>query len=245
MNEPVLTLDVDWAPDFVWWAVMEEIDRRGVRATWFVTHASPVLADLRAAPDRHELGIHPNFLPGSTHGSEVEDVIAHLLEVVPEARCTRSHGLLQWGDLFRALLATPIRIDSSTFLPGLAGIAPVRQWRAGESLLRVPFFFADDHELEKPEPTFDLGSHLDVDGLKVFDFHPLHVYLNSSDLSGYADLKRAAGDLRNATAEVVDAYVRDGRGTKTLFLELLDNLAATGGGSRLSDLDVPAATPAR
>jgi hypothetical protein len=241
----VLTLDVDWAPDFVWRAVAEEVGRRGVRATWFVTHPSPVLEELRAAPDLHELGIHPNFLPGSTHGTEADDVLGHLLELVPEARCSRSHGLLQWGDLFRTLMACPIRIDSSTFLPGLAGIAPVHQWRAGESLLRIPFFFADDHELEKPDPGFELGAHLEVDGLKVFDFHPLHVYLNSSEPAQYAELKREAGDIRNATPELVDRYTNDGRGTKTLFLELLDYLAEAGGGRRLSDLDVAAATPAR
>jgi len=245
VNEVVLTLDVDWAPDFVWRAVAEEIASRRVRATWFVTHPSPVLDELRAAPELHELGIHPNFLPGTTHGDDVDGVLAHLLEIVPEARCSRSHGLLQWGDLFRALLDTPIRLDSSTFLPGLAGVVPLRQWRAGESLTRVPFTFADDHELEKPEPSWDLEAHVTGRGLEVFDFHPVHVYLNSSGPDAYAELKGEAGDLREAGPELLDRHVYTGRGTKTLFLAVLDHLAGAGGGRRLSDLDVPAAKPAR
>ena len=43
-----LTLDIDWAPD---WMVADAADRlagAGVRATWFATHASPVLQDLRS-----------------------------------------------------------------------------------------------------------------------------------------------------------------------------------------------------
>lgn len=35
----VITLDIDWAPDFVIDAVAEQLVQAGVWATWFVTHA--------------------------------------------------------------------------------------------------------------------------------------------------------------------------------------------------------------
>ena len=49
-NEIALTLDVDWAPDFMIDFAAEILVEHGVRATWFVTHDSPALTRLRAQP---------------------------------------------------------------------------------------------------------------------------------------------------------------------------------------------------
>ena len=68
MDSVVLTLDTDWAPDFVIDFVAKQLVAYQVRATWFVTHASPAVERLSQHSDLFELGIHPNFLPGSTHG---------------------------------------------------------------------------------------------------------------------------------------------------------------------------------
>jgi hypothetical protein len=236
MNEFLVTLDVDWAPDWACEAVADELERRDVRATWFVTHATPLLERLRTRPDLHELGVHPNFLPGSTHGDEPEAVLEHVLGIVPEAVSVRSHGLFQWGDLFRLLIERGLRVDSSTFLSGLPGIRPVPQWRDRRSLLRVPFYFSDDHELEKPSPRLELAPHRAVHGLKVFTFHPIHLRLNSARPGPYEELKRHAEDLRDAPRELVERYVESGPGSRTLFEELVDRLAAEGGGRRLADL---------
>ena len=62
MNDLVLTLDMDWAPDCAIDFVSEELVSREVRATWFVTHASPAVHRLREHPELFELGIHPNNL---------------------------------------------------------------------------------------------------------------------------------------------------------------------------------------
>ncbi|HEY8645027.1 MAG TPA: hypothetical protein VIL77_04030 [Gaiellaceae bacterium] len=63
-----LTLDVDWCPDSAIDDVAELLIERDVPATWLVTHTSPAIDRLRLRADLFELGIHPNFLPGSTHG---------------------------------------------------------------------------------------------------------------------------------------------------------------------------------
>lgn len=241
MNEFLITLDVDWAPDFTCEAVAAELSSAGVRATWFVTHEGRYLDSLRTRPDLHELGIHPNFLRGSTQGADPSSVLDHVLGVVPEARAARSHGLMQWGDLFELLIDRGLEVDSSTFLPGSPGITPVRQWRGGRSLLRVPFYFAEDHELEKPMPDWSLSRHLDVAGLKVFMFHPLHLYLNTQDLGVYAALKSRTTDLRTASRAVVDEHIAEGDGPRSLFRELLSELVRRGGGKRLADLAISSA----
>ena len=55
-----ITLDIDWAPDFVLESVIEMVTKANVYATWFITHNTPLLETLAQNP-KFELGIHPNF----------------------------------------------------------------------------------------------------------------------------------------------------------------------------------------
>ena len=145
MPELVLTLDVDWAQDALIDAVAARLAAAGVPATWFVTHASPAIERLREQP-LFELGIHPNFRPGSTHGDTPEAVLDHVMALVPEAVSSRSHGVVQSGRLLHLLVErTPVRIDSTTFLPDVAGVRPVPQRTPHGTLMRVPFVWSDDY----------------------------------------------------------------------------------------------------
>jgi len=59
-----LSFDIDWAIDEAVESLADMLEARGVAATFFVTHDSPVLARLASNP-LFELGIHPNFDPFS------------------------------------------------------------------------------------------------------------------------------------------------------------------------------------
>lgn len=52
-----LTFDIDWASDEVLEYCIDIIEKANVKATWFVTHETPLLERLRANPN-FELGIH-------------------------------------------------------------------------------------------------------------------------------------------------------------------------------------------
>lgn len=237
MNEFLITLDIDWAPDFVVESVASELRARGVRATWFVTHGGAALDSLRAEPGLFELGLHPNFLPGSTHGATPLEVLSNLLALVPEAVSMRSHAVVQSAPILRTVIAeTPLLVDSTLFLPDMAHIRPVEQLGAGRKLLRVPFFWADDHEMERSPPDWHLARHLGVEGLKVFLFHPIHLFLNSADFSTYAALKRRAPRLDLLTEAAAREFVNRGEGAMTLFRELADHLAGLGVSRRLRDI---------
>ena len=225
---PVITLDVDWAPDFVIDAVADRFRQAGVRSTWFVTHSSPAVSRLRQSPDLFELGVHPNFLPGSTHGDTPEAVLEHVLGLVPEARSMRTHGLVQSTQLLDLVIRrTPIAIDVTAFLPRTPNLRPFPYPWQGGTLWRVPFFWEDDFEMERSRPCWTLAPYLDVGpGLKVFNFHPIHVYLNSPDMAPYRALKAEAPDLRAALERTVDRHRYGGAGTATLLEELLEYLAA-------------------
>lgn len=231
-----ITFDIDWAPDFVIQEVADILRKNKVRATWFVTHKSPAIDGLRDNPELFELGIHPNFLPGSTHGSNINEVLKHCMALVPDAVSYRSHSIYHSGWLYEAILAnTPIRVDSNTFLPAWSHIQPIKHVLSGRTLTRVPFFWIDDYEMSKKEPLWTCVSFEGQPGLQVFAFHPLHIYLNASSLNAYDELKRAVGVFSTGEEEAVQPFKQGGYGVRTMFEEVVQRTAIAGGGKLMKE----------
>lgn len=237
-NEDALILDVDWAPDCVLREVAARLRDRRVRATWFVTHESPAVSELAEDPDLFELGIHPNLLPGSSHGGTPREVLAQCLRWVPGARAMRTHGLVQSTALLDLVIReTPIDVDASLLLPRAAHLEPVEHYWAGRTLCRLPVYWEDDVEMIRPRPCWDLsGLRGEAPGLRIFAFHPIHVALNAGDPGPYEGLKARFPRLSEATPTAVAEAARPGAGPGRLFDALTKALAEAGGGRRLSDL---------
>lgn len=226
-NHVAITLDIDWAPDFVIESVASELLARNVRATWFVTHHSPTIDWLASHSDMFELGIHPNFQLGSTHGDEPETVLKNCLNIVPEARSVRTHGLVQSTNLLITMLEkTALQVDVSLFLPKTIGVCPVMfRWGCRE-MLRVPYVWEDDYETQQRTPDWSPQTVLAGDpGVKVFNFHPIHIYLNSANLDPYHALKCRQPDLVKACPQNFEGLVRQGEGTGSMFQRLLEFLS--------------------
>jgi peptidoglycan/xylan/chitin deacetylase (PgdA/CDA1 family) len=236
MSRVAITLDLDWAPDFMIEAAAQALLDREVKATWFVTHDSPAVRELAEHPELFELGIHPNFLDGSSHGATPAEVVAHCAALVPGARSVRTHCLLQSTPLHDALLeGSEVDIDVSLFLPGATGLEPVEQWSPGGRLLRLPYVWQDNMEMYSPTPNWDAAAVVDAPGLRIFDFHPVHVWLNSASFAPYERLK-ASKPLGEVTEMDAWRHRNSGPGAMTAFLELADRLAREGGGARIGDL---------
>ncbi len=229
-DDLVVTLDIDWSPDFAIDFVAERLIAHRICATWFVTHLSPAVARLQQHPELFELGIHPNFLPGSTHGDTPDAVLRHCMALVPEATSMRTHALVQSTPLLEKILTqTAIVTDVSLFLPHTRCLSPVEYRWKGRTMLRIPYYWEDDFEMERSVPCWDLAPLLEVGkGLKVFAFHPIHVYLNSADIGPYQALKQRVRRLSEASQTEVDTYVQTGEGAQRLFMELVGHLAMAG-----------------
>ncbi len=226
MNDVVLTLDIDWAPECAIDWIAAHLVRRQVRATWFVTHMSPAIARLRDHPELFELGIHPNFLPRSSHGATPAAVLNHCMGLVPEASSLRSHALVQSTPLLTLIAtSTPITVDVSLFLPYMPDIRAVDLRVGGRALLRLPYFWEDDVEMLQTDPCWRLAPLLADSGLKVFDFHPIHVYLNESKIEHYRTLTSRLPRLQDADEGDICGLVRTGDGPRSLFLEIVEHLA--------------------
>jgi hypothetical protein len=223
---PRITLDVDWAPDFAIDFVASLLLEAGVPATWFITHDSPALGRLRSHPEMFELGIHPNFMPGSSHGSSEGAVLSHMMALVPEARVVRTHGLVQSSNLLgRIVDETPIRVDASVFMPHARELdAVVYHWGEGKKLVRLPYMWEDDFEMVRPDGIWDLSALVARgSGLMIVDFHPLHVYLNSINLSAYRNL-REHGHFADLPESIVRQYVNPGTGAQSAFRSALSGI---------------------
>jgi hypothetical protein len=232
-----VTLDIDWAPDFMIDYAAGVLTERAVRATWFVTHASPAVARLAESPI-FELGLHPNFLPGSSHGDSWEAVLAHCAGLVPGGRCMRTHSLAQSTPLLDHVAATTaVGVDASLYLPHAPGLRPVEHWSAGGSLVRIPYVWEDDLEMARPRPAWSLAELPDAPGVKVLDFHPVHVFLNSAELGPYEELKRQPTPLPDLDEAAAAPFAnRDGVGTRDMFLQAVDHVAAHGGGATIGQI---------
>src|SRR6266478_4773400 len=237
-DELVITIDTDWAPDFTIDQAAQILIDHDVRATWFITHTSRAIERLRNQPDLFELGVHPNFLPGSTHGRTAQAVLRHCYELVPDATSLLTHALVQSTPLLNQILKeTAITTDVSLFLPYAPFLRPIDYRSVGRNLLRIPYFWEDDFEMERAEVSWCLVPLLDTGpGLKIFDFHPIHIYLNSREMTPYQELKRRTPRLTEATESEAETLIQVGRGTQTLFKELVAQLTTSRQSLRIRDL---------
>lgn len=224
-----LTFDVDWAPESCIQACVDLCLAHGVPATFFVTHPSPTLARLRGDA-RFELGIHPNFLSGSSHGHGLREVLDHVLECAPGARVMRTHALFQSSPLF-ALVADAypqLECDASLHLPGHSPLLPVDLYPgvSRRRLTRLPYLWEDDTMFA--DPGWDWRWEFDRPGLVIYDFHPVHVALNAADMTPYNDLRRetAGTPLPSLAPAAWGHHVRPGRGAGWFLREVLRHTPA-------------------
>lgn len=225
LDAVAITFDVDWAPDWCVELCADLCERAAVPATFFITHASPALAALRRQPSV-ELGLHPNFLPGSSHGETPRAVLDHCLALVPEASAMRTHGLFQSSALF-ALVSDHyprIETDVSLLLPFHRNLAPTDLFMGASHrrLTRLPYCWEDDVAATWPEWRWN-ADPMTSPGLAIFAFHPIHVALNTARLEPYEALKHAlAGKpLAAVNREELAPFIDHGPGTRDFLARLL------------------------
>ena len=211
-----LTFDIDWANDSVLADTIDLVERAAVPATWFITHPTPLIERLRSNLN-FTLGIHPNFnglLSGlqGDNGSSAKAILHNLLELVPEAKVVRSHSLVQSEmlvDLFNECGITHI---SNFFIPEDTG--PQRPWCLWDEIICTPHVWQDNvsmrlNGLVQPP----VGG----DGLQIYDFHPIHVFLNTECVYRY----ESARPFFHQPDELIEHRLKSGRGTRDVLLRLL------------------------
>lgn len=214
-----LTFDLDWCSDEVFETTLSILEKRDVCATFFVTHSTPLLARLRENP-KFELGIHPNFnflMEGDgRYGKTYKSIIEHFLSIVPEAVSVRSHSLSQSSRLLKTFSDLGLTHDCNLYLP--PPLLPKAFLHWDDKLIRVPHFFEDDIECMTGWMHLNAIRNMDdLNCIKVFDMHPIHVFLNSESIHRYIDASSLLQNHIELSRKVNTSHF----GTRDLLLELL------------------------
>ena len=226
IRSAAITFDVDWAPDWAIALCADICSAYGVPATFYVTHPSDAVGGMGGS-EQFELGIHPNFLPGSTQGKSEEEVIDYCLRLAPAAKSMRTHSLLQSTPIL-ALVSDrypQIETDTSLQLFRHDHLQPIDVYlgQRRRRLTRLPFYWEDDTAADHPHWDWRSAAP-DSSGLRIFNFHPIHIAMNMSSMTQYAGL-RATLDGRPMyclTENEVEPYVGPGPGSRTFLETILD-----------------------
>lgn len=216
-REPIFcfTSDLDWAPESMIEETLEIFKKYNVPLTPFITHRSEAIERCYEGEKAKYVGLHPNFLPNSSHGKTVDDVISHVIGLWPGARCFRSHNYVDSLVIAQKFYEKGFRYDSNLCLYLEPHVVPLHH---ATGLLRFPVFFEDILFLDKNEDGVSrpyLLSPLVVSGLKIFNFHPIHVCLNTPNVEYYLKVKSQVYEHRDWAS-----LVYHGIGIRT-YLEML------------------------
>lgn len=182
MNDILLMLDMDWATDQQITYVLDKLDKYKIKSTWFITHHTTMLDRMRKNKNI-ELGIHPNFHPDSTQGKGYDDIMQNLLQIVPDAVSLRTHTLFWSSRLMPLCKKYGIKNDASIILFNTPNILP--HILKSYDLRRFPTYWEDDLAIVENNDFIKT----DTDGLKIIIFHPVHIFLNTFEISSYKDMK--------------------------------------------------------
>ncbi len=207
----VFSLDVDWVSDDILEWTLHLFADEGWPVTVFATHETKLLKQSfnRANID---VGIHPDFFNQTDHAQ----VIEQLMRLYPTANGVRSHGLFEYANLMPLYRQFGLQWDSSQLLY----LCPhIRPYRHPSGLVRLPIIWEDDDYFSN-EPDWNIAAiGIDQPGVKCFDFHPIHLYLNSYTASQYSFVK----ENQFAKQAIEEAkYKGKDKGILSFFCKLTD-----------------------
>jgi len=208
------TCDIDWAPEEVIADTLNIFETFGVKCTMFSTHHSLELT--KASRQLFEIGIHPNFHPLLRGGSNIsyDDILDEILDIHPEAVGVRTHTMMQSIPLLQKFADKKMLYEANTFMPYQYGLKAFKLWN---NLVRIPFNWEDDVHWAYGYSFEDAGMEIDTDELVIFDFHPIHIYLNTENKYRYNEAKNYLNDPK----KLLDYRNSEVPGTRDLLMNLL------------------------
>jgi len=218
-----LTIDVEWAPEFVIEWMAERVKDAKISATWFATHDSKALKKL-ACDSSQEIGLHPNFFPGSTQGLGMEDVMVRLTRLYPNARGVRSHAFLDSTRHHLHYSKLGLKYISNTIVWTESSKPFFLPW---SSMWQIPISWEDDVACN-----FAKDISLDFlrkgkDAIWVLNFHPLYCYLNEKiAMPVYSKLKSDGVNITGLSRDILSPLRYKGRGLLNMFDFVLSQACA-------------------
>ena len=203
-----ISVDTEWVPQLMLDEMVEILNNYNIKATFFVTNSYDF-----SKMERHELAIHPNFEENNNLNDVLKKTISHLPTKMSKG--SRSHKIFHTSKLLTEYKNFGIEYASNYYLPNYE--KPIPFFYGHTDILEIPFFFADYQFSTSPK--FDISTlNLNDDGVKVFLFHPFHIFINTHNLDEYESLKQNYNDLDYLESK--KDY--DIPGNRNIFFKILD-----------------------
>lgn len=186
-----LSFDIDWANDMVIQHSLDILESAKIKATFFVTHDSPVVRSIESYG--HEIGLHPNFLPNfNGDGIPYRQVIDSLMQTFPTAQGIRAHSLCTSAPLLDYCYGKGLKYDSSLYFPN-----QTKPYKEYTGIYRIPFINSDFQTVIDQKSFENDILNYDSTLPYVFVFHPIHIYLNTMTKDHYEQAKKYNNDIEN------------------------------------------------
>lgn len=220
-KDAALTCDIDWAPEYAIQYVADRAAEFGHKITFFTTHDSEFC---KSPPSHCEIGLHPDCTrPGR---NDWDEEIGRLKSLYPDAVGMRAHTNLFGQRTAEAAARAGLMYDVSYLLWN----RPLCQaWKDYAGLTRFTYHWEDGTHWYMNRPLTWDGIDLTSPGLKIFNVHPISIYLNSPTAPHCRAVQTRYQDLTRAPKSEVDEQVnRSERGIGDLWIELLSKLQDQG-----------------
>jgi len=211
-----LIFDVDWAHDEIIDNAFEILQPLKVASTWFLTHETSKNQILHES-GIVKTGIHPNFnelLMGSGVTSFREN-LDKSMKLIESPKVARSHSHTQSSRILDRFAEIGITHDCNHYIPFHSGIE-LKPWKIWNNMIKVPVSWEDDLDICRGK-NIDLAALVKSSGLKVFSFHPIHIFLNSNNLDVYEKTRT----LHSQPKKLID-FINKGYGVRNFLEELID-----------------------
>ena len=219
MHSLIFTVDLDWACEPAIEETINFLHENNIKPTIFITHSSSIV---EKNIDKIDIGLHPYFGSDSSHGSTIQDVVKHVMNLPHNLAAFRCHRFASCNASHQAMADAGMLI-SSNVCTDLEIISPFKN-RFG--LLEVPIFLEDGGYLWCKHPlemTQKLRNAVLRPGRKVIIIHPMHFSLNTPHFNYMYDIKNSVNrsEWKNMSRETLDKYRWKGRGIRDLLVDLV------------------------
>lgn len=217
----VITSDTDFVSDEILSYAYSTL--ADTPCTFFVTGNSHYVATTMSQNKLWEVEPHPNFTGGSTHGDTIDRVFDTVDSFNVNGEGFRCHRYFYSNDVAERFAHIGYKY-SSNVCTDLQCLPP---FMARCGLIEFPIFFEDGGFLKyHGTPNFQtvLARMKNPDGIYIFNFHPIHIALNSCDFGTSRALKDSLSSAQYRALSMQDIFkVRNSKkyGISDLLNDLL------------------------
>lgn len=207
---------MDWADDKVLNHSADLLQDLNLSATWLASHDTSLRQKLEAT-ENFDIGLHPNLNNCcNTNGPapRAKKILGDLLSIYPNAKVIRSHSLTYSSGLGDLFTEQGLTHDLNAYVPW-EQVGKFIPWVMPNGLTRVQTGWEDDLEF----PIYSEPNWAEWRGVKVLNFHPIHIFLNTPNHHLYESTRSIHGE-----AEVLEKWRHPRFGTRSILKSLASYL---------------------